>query len=267
MANLALALQGTQMSKHIGHFDTPEEAYLGFFEADATQNPDAWAAMMSYPHARAAASGKTVYFETAQDYADASDWTSRVASGWVRTQGREPARLHESTDRVHLVGGWTRLNAQDEPILWNRVTYVLTKPRDSWGIQARFALGSYDGIEDDAAASLAAEAATGLVQRYYEALAENGGQTCAQLCRFPMVDVGVGEVAWIEHGAELARRVNQQTTQISNLNVSSAQSGPEGAIVAVTADHASGGSEQSIILVGRTSGSWQIAGLSRMVND
>ena len=71
-------------------FDTPEDAYFGFFEADAAQDGDAWAAVMRYPHARVAASGEVLYFETARDYADDADWSSRVATGWVRTRGREP---------------------------------------------------------------------------------------------------------------------------------------------------------------------------------
>ena len=130
------------MNRYPTHFDTPEDAYFGFFEADAAQDGDAWGAVMSYPHVRVAASGEVLYFETARDYADAADWTSRVATGWVRTRGREPVRLHESADRVLLLGGWTRFNSDDEPILWNRVTYILTRLGDSWGIQARFALGS-----------------------------------------------------------------------------------------------------------------------------
>ena len=159
----------------------------------------------------------------------------------------------------------TRLNADDEPILWNRVTYILTKPGDSWGIQARFALGAYDGSDDEAATNLAAKAATGLVQRYYESLAINDSDTCAGLCRFPMIDVGVGEVVRIEDGADMAHHLSQQTTQFSNLNISAAQSGPAGVNVAVTADYVSGGSEQSIVVVGRKAGTWQIAGISRML--
>ena len=137
------------MNEYKTHFDTPEDAYFGFFEADASQNGDAWAAVMSYPHVRVDASGRTAYYDTARDYADNADWTSRVATGWVLTRGRDPVRLHESPNKVHLVGGWTRYNADDNPILWNRVTYIVTKPADSWGIQARFALGTYyDGRDE-----------------------------------------------------------------------------------------------------------------------
>ena len=252
------------MNRYPTHFDTPEDAYFGFFEADAAQDGDAWAAVMSYPHVRVAASGEALYFETARDYADDADWNSRVATGWVRTRGREPVRLHESCDRVLLLGGWTRFNAEDEPILWNRVTYILTRPGDSWGIQARFALGTYDGSDDKARDNLAAEAATGVVRRYYDAMAKGDGDACAGLCRFPMIDVGVGEATRIENGVELAQQVSRQTTQFNNLNVTAAQSGPEGVNVAVTADHASGGGEQTIVVVGRESKTWQIAGISRM---
>lgn len=124
------------MSEFQTHFDTPEAAYFGFFEADRAKNADAWAAVMSYPHVRVAATGTTDYFGTSRDYADAADWTSREATGWVRTVGREPVRLHESPDRVHLLGGWTRYNAKDEPILWNRVTYIVTRP-GSRGVSRR----------------------------------------------------------------------------------------------------------------------------------
>ena len=76
------ALARSSITDYPTRFDTPEEAYFGFFEADASQNGDAWAAVMSYHHVRVAASGPIVYFATARDYADAADWTSRVATGW-----------------------------------------------------------------------------------------------------------------------------------------------------------------------------------------
>ena len=220
---------------------------------------------MSYPHVRVAASGPTVYFATARDYADAADWTSRVATGWVRTRGREPVRLHESADRVHLVGGWTRLNASDEPILRNRVTYILTRPESSWGIQARFALGAYDGNDDEASTDSAAESATELVRRFYGALAVGDAHACARLCRYPLIDVGVGEVRRFEDGEELALAVAPPPTAYRNVNVRVAQAGPEGVLVEVLADHAPGGGEQTVLVVGRWSGSWKIAGISRIL--
>lgn len=248
-------------------FDTPEDAYFGFFDADRSQDAAAWAAVMNYPHVRVAAAGETEYFELPRDYAEAADWTARVATGWIRTAGRQPTRLHESRDRVHLVGGWTRYNAADEPILRNRVTYIVTRPAGSWGIQARFAVGAYDGREDRTIAAAAADAAVGQVRRYYDALDGNGGKACAELCRFPMIEVGVGEVARVEDGLQLARRVSGGKPRINDLTVVAAQSGARGAIVAVTAEYASGGGERSVLVVGREAGSWRIAGISRMVTE
>ena len=54
-------------------------------------------------------------------------WEPIEATGWVRTQGIEPRRVHESDDKVHLAGGWTRFRADDSPIISNRVLYVLTR--------------------------------------------------------------------------------------------------------------------------------------------
>ena len=217
---------------------------------------------MSYPHVRVAASGPTVYFSTPRDYADAADWTSRVATGWVRTRGRDPVRLHESAERVHLVGGWTRLNANDEPILKNRVTYILTKPGTSWGIQARFALGAYDGTEDEAANGLASEAAVGVARRYYDALAAGDGDAGAGLCRYPLIDIGVGEVRRFESSGEMARAVAGEPTSYRNVTVRAAQAGPDGVLVEVLADHSLGGGEETVLVVGRWSGAWRIAGIS-----
>ena len=304
------------------HFDTPEDAYYGFFEADRAKDAAAWAGVMRYPHVRVAAAGGTDYFETSRDYADAADWTEREATGWVRTRGRQPTRLHESSDRVHLVGGWTRYNAADAPILWNRVTYIVTRPaglhgstspptwepehfhtrqrsgktppaeglhgstpppmegtatlphasavgdaspaEGSWGIQARFALGAYDGRDDEAAAESAARSAIAQVRRYYDAVDANDGGVCAALCRFPMMEVGVGEVARIEDGDQLARRVRRERDRITDFEIGAAQSGADGVIVALTAEYASGGREQSILVVGRGADTWRIAGISRI---
>ena len=94
---------------------------------------------------------------------------------------------------------------------------------------------------------------------------KNDGDACANLCRYPLIEVGVGAVTRIEDGTKLAQQVNERTTSVSNLKVEAAQSGPEGVLVAVTADDASGNSEQSIVVVGKEADAWQIAGISRMI--
>ncbi len=252
------------MTEFQTQFDSPEDAYLGFFAADASQIAEAWAAVMNYPHARVAASGASDFFETPKAYGDAAnvDWPSTVKTGWVRTRGRETTRLHDSATKVHLVGGWIRLNADDEPIRWNWVTYIVTKPAGSWGIQARFALGADGGGDDQEAAEQAAKAATSKVHQYYEALRNNDSNACAALCRYPLMDVGVGEVTQINDAVTMAQHISPG--QINNLDISATQSGPDGVNVAVTPDYSDGRQEQSIMVVGHEGENWQIAGISTM---
>ena len=96
---------------------------------------------------------------------------------------------------------------------------------------------------------------------------KNDGDACATLCRFPLLDVGVGEVTRIESATELAQQVNERTTSFSNVNIEVAQSGPEGVLVAVTADEASGNGEQAILVVGKVEGVWTIGGIRECKNE
>lgn len=77
-------------------------------------------------------------------------WDRALAMGWGHTNGHEPEVVHQSKERWHIVGGWTRVDAEGNPVLVNRVTYVVTRAehpqgtaseggRDAgWGIQCRF---------------------------------------------------------------------------------------------------------------------------------
>ena len=235
-------------------FDTPEDAYRGFFRADSAQNAPAWAAVMSYPHVRVSATGQTPWFDTAEEYAARADWTSRIATGWVRSEGVPPVRLHESANKVHLIGGWTRYNANDEPILANRVTYLLTKPGDSWGIQARFGVDSFGGDEEGGAA-----AATATVQRFAEARQAGDFDACAQMVRLPLILVGVGEVRRVETAAELGALLGGNERQGAVQEIRVVQKGSTGAVVAVARD---GGS--AVMVLGKQDEDWQIAGISRI---
>lgn len=236
-------------------FNSPEDAYFGFFEADRSKDGAAWAAVMSYPHVRVAAAGSTEFFQTAKEYADAADWTQREATGWVRTAGDDPVILHETQRKVHLLGGWTRYNADDEPILWNRVTYILTRPEDSWGVQARFALGSYDrNHEEESARSEATVAALDLVERFTYALGRGDDAAIAEICRLPLVEVDIGDVSRSQGISEKAIR---DYSAVSDAGV--VQTGARGCIVSV-----SGSTGHGILLVGRQADSWQIAGISHI---
>ena len=247
------------MSEFPSQIDAPEAAYRGFFRADNAQDPDAWAAVMSYPHVRVSATGRTAYFDTPEQYAAAANWAPRKATGWVRSEGVSPVRVHESADKVHLWGGWTRYNAADEPILTNRVTYVLTRLDGSWGIQARFGVDSFTGHDNAASAS----AAVDLVSRFVDAVREGKLDRSADLCRLPLVLVGVGKVVRVADAADFtALLTGQAAREPTILEIRTVQAGTDGAVVALTVDNPSGGTAHAVVVAGRRQDGWKIAGVS-----
>ena len=240
-------------------FAAPEDAYREFFRADSAQQAEAWAAVMSYPHVRVSARGNTAYYETPEAYASGASWTAREATGWVRSVGADTVRLHESADKVHLAGGWTRYNAQDEPILRNRVTYILTRVAGSWGIQARFGTDSFtEGEHYDATP------ATELVGEYLQALARRDFRSSARLCRYPFTEVGIGRVDICPDAVELETAVAMFRAPKAVREIGAAQSGSDGVVVAASWDDENGDAVAAVFVVGRAEGRWQIAGRSAM---
>lgn len=241
------------------HFDTPEDAYYGFFRADSAKNAPGWAAVMSYPHVRVSATGNRAFYESAQEYADRADWAPREATGWVRSDGVTPRRLQQSDTKVHLCGGWIRFNAANEHILENRVTYILTKLDGSWGIQARFGVDSYAGHEIDETAT----AAESLVTEFVANLGNDDLAECAKLCRYPFTLVRIGNVITAENEQEMVDLLRGSTGRgVAAKKVSAAQTGTRGAVVELTTSYRDEPDENGIVLVGKTNDRWLIAGTS-----
>ena len=254
------------------HFDSPEDAYFGFFRADKAKDGEAWAAVNSYPHVRITPTTKlegmdakstSFFVETPEEYAAEADWTLREATGWVGTRGRQPVRFHESPDKVHLLGGWTRYNKDGEPIRSNRVTYIMTKPEDSWGIQGRFSVQSFDGPDEAAGAKCA-----GLVEQYVEAMKADDDATRISLCRFPFVIVGVGEVTIIKDAAEMQALLdNAPDRKLTASICQSLQTSDSGALVSAAVAFDTGERENHLLLVGKLDDAWTIAGVSSMIDS
>ena len=155
----------------IPRYLSPESAYWAFFERFNAKDPTGWAGVMAYPHVRVSAGDpggpnrrffnpRTAarLYPSADDYAAAArsmGWERFEVTGWVRTRGREPVRVHESDRLVVLAGGWTRVRADDSPIVSNRVLYTLVQIEGSWGIQARFGVDSHLPDADQASAAAA----------------------------------------------------------------------------------------------------------------
>ena len=249
------------MREFPNRFDLPEDAYRGFFRADSAKNAPAWAAVMSYPHVRVSATGGATRYESPEAYANAADWTSREATGWIRSEGITPRRLHESADKVHLLGGWTRFNSEDNPILENRVTYILTRIDGSWGIQARFGVDSFEryDVEETAAA------VENLVRRFVEHVSNANLSACAKLCRLPLTVVHIGNVITATSEAEIEGLLRSYTgREIQLKHVKAVQTGSRGAIVEVVNTFSDGEEESGIVVVGKQNDQWLIAGTSKI---
>ncbi len=246
----------------VGHetarFASPENAYWEFFRADRAKDAEWWADVMSYPHVRVAAPTGSACFETPEAYASNASWEAREATGWVLSRGVEPVRLHESADKVHLAGGWTRYNIDDEPILSNRVTYVLTRLDGRWGIQARFGTDSFDENENY---ETTAATAVSVVERFHAALGSGDFEACAGLCHYPLTEVGIGEVRQLEEAAA-RRRFATMTDRTEAKEIGAAQAGSRGVVVSVTASGQTGQTVNSVFLVGSREEQWLIAGIS-----
>lgn len=241
-------------------FDQPEDAYKGFFRADSAKNAPAWAAVMSYPHVRVSATGNMSRYETPEAYVSAADWTSREATGWVRSEGVTPRRLHESAEKVHLLGGWTRFNAEGNPILENRVTYILTQLDGSWGIQARFGVDSYVGQEVKETTT----AAEDLVEQFVADLGKSDLTACAKLCRLPLTVVHIGNVITATRESEVVEMLSSYHDRGIRLkHVKAVQTGTRGAVVEVVTAFDDGMDETGIVIIGKQNNQWLIAGTSK----
>lgn len=248
------------MSEFPNRFVSPEDAYFGFFRADNAQNPAAWADVMSYPHVRVSARAAPAYYETPTDYAAQANWEGRMATGWVRSQGIEPTIAFETADKVHLLGGWTRFNASDEPILHNRVTYILTHIDGSWGIQARFGVDSFRGHDEPETVSDAVQT----MNQFVEHIAASELIQASALCRKPLVDVRVGQVDLL-HDDTLIQTFLGDTYRACKPaanDTHSLQTGIYGAVLATTMGFVDKPDQTIVSILGKQDGKWQICGLS-----
>lgn len=174
---------------------SPEATYQLFFEVDASQDARAWSNALHFPHVRMAATGQCEIYENPKDFVARTFWTARKATGWVRTQGIEPQRIHESTAQVHLAGGWRRLNAEGQSILENRVVYVLRKVDRNWRIQGRLACGSMDAWTDGTG-----EEVKNLVETFLSALQKDKLKECIEFVSETFICLSPSQVN--QHSAE-----------------------------------------------------------------
>lgn len=213
---------------------------------------------MSYPHVRVAATGRVEFFRTAEEFANSASWTEREATGWVRTEGIAPKIVQAAPDKLHLAGGWIRYNGAGQPILSNRVVYVLTNPRDKWRVQTRFACGASETwreISDDKSSSV--------VRRFLQLLKAGDVSECVRLVRYPFIVVGAATVQQFNTEASLKCSLPSLgliPTKINNVSI--VQNGPKGANIAVSFQSNGTNETDAIFLIENRETSYRIGSVS-----
>ncbi len=225
---------------------------------------------MSYPHVRVSAgppsSKRGRFFHprtTARIYPDHADyagtaesmgWQRFISTGWVRTQGLEPKRIHASEDAVLLAGGWTRRRADDSPIVSNRVLYTLTRLDGGWGIQARFGVDSFEPDGDQQALAEPAIQSAVLRQAARQAGDREGWLSCFHYPLTAVVAPGCVEVLADPDQLRAQTRIWEGEAQSDRLQVIAA--GTTGALLALHPEGRSGAG-RGAALVARREGTWK----------
>ena len=213
--------------------DSAIAAYWNFFESFNSRDGRAFSAALNYPHVRVSSRGTPAIVPSLDDHAASMSWQRVLATGWDHTNGHEPELLHEAEDRAHIVGGWTRVDAQDKAVLVNRVTYIVTRTDAGWGIQCRF--GTDAGTAQSSGETEAAHArAVALVEDYVDAYNDRDWQQCAGLMATPHFKVDVGLVReWQDRDSLQTAFRDGPWHFVTEISARAVQGGPNSVTVAL----------------------------------
>ena len=223
---------------------TALDAYWNFFRAFNSRDVGQFSAALNYPHVRVSPSATPEIVTTSAVHAADVSWQSTLAAGWHRIIGHEPAVVHQSDDRAHIVGGWARADENEDPALANPVSYVATRTGDGWGIQSRFAIDAGDGAakpRDDRPAQ-----AVALVEDYVDAYNDRDWALCAALMATPHFKIDVGMVREWQDEDGLRRAFEDGPWHfVTELSARAVQGGEHS--VAVALDGALDGGDRAVL--------------------
>ena len=112
--------------------------YWRFFEGTNRRDSKKVTDALNYPHVRISARGNPSIVRDRRRHARNMSFDAMLATGWDHTVGKQPEVLHVAPRKVHIKGGWTRYDRDDQPIMTNMVTYIATLADGRWGLQSRF---------------------------------------------------------------------------------------------------------------------------------
>lgn len=183
------------------------EAVDRFFETFNSRDPLLWANSLHYPHIRKPGVGKPLQPNppslSAEDYANRFDYSPIIRTGWDHTDVESKTIVHITCDKAHIAALYHRYNEQGNIIRTTKVTYLVTRLDQRWGIQARFSAG--EPYEMEADSRRAEAAALDAVDRYLNAFYRVGSSNWAATLCYPFVNVRVGELDEIKNPEDAAR--------------------------------------------------------------
>ena len=171
-----------------------------FMETWNTRDPEIWASSLNFPHARPSARGYRLW-PTKEDYVAGVDYANVIATGWDHTVFEDLRLIHEGDTKTHVAGRWSRVDADDNSIRRNLVTYVATEVEGQWGIQARFGAGA--PLPEDQQGPVA-ESAIAKVEEYLAAFNARDPAAWAATLNYPHLRVASGTVREWETEGEFA---------------------------------------------------------------
>ena len=175
---------------------TPLEAYFNFFTSFNTRDAWQFSSALHYPHVRLTWRSEPVIYADTEAHALRTSWDRFIEAGWDHTEGMEPTVIHSSNDKHHIQGGWNRIKPNGETLLTNRVTYVVTKIDEIWGIQCRYGTDPKPQYEAILEVSAAADVARDWINAQTKGDIERAQSDCDDI----IYEIGVGAVSKITRG-------------------------------------------------------------------
>jgi len=237
-------------------------AYWRFFEAFNSRDSEVFTSSLHFPHLRLSARGPSPRIIEKPEHHTQGQGTSYeriLGTGWDHTVGAEPEVLHVSPSKVHIRGGWTRYNSDEEPILTNYVTYIVTLVEKHWRIQCRFGVDPGPDGETPETAS----AALAVLERALGSMDSGDPAGAAELFNYPHFNIDPRDIRSFARAADVAPSLPSGDVEPSNLRA--LQSGPNSVSMAFDAK-ISGRDMQGIALATERQGHWGIESRSIIVH-
>jgi hypothetical protein len=235
-----------------------------YLETWNSRDAATWATSLHFPHVRPGP-GAFEMTRSPEEYIKGVDFAATLKTGWHHSEWVTREVLQVGVDKIHASGTWQRYTADEKPLAGSDITYVITRQRDRWGVQARFAAG-VNGI-DAAAAKKNSAAALDAFSVFMKAWNSHDPQALADAIHYPHVRIADGAVeVWRSaadylSGPEPGRQRTWHQTRIDSTKV--VQATATGVNIVVTfsrlaRDGRALSTDEGLFLVIVRDGSWKL---------